>query len=84
MKKIDWNLSILGRLSIALLIIGIIIFLLWKFPIFTEVLGVVIISFIISYSIRPFHKFFMDRGLNRKLSALIVILSIILFVVIIL
>ncbi len=83
MKKIDLNWSNLGRLAIALLIIGIIIFLLWKFPIFTEVLGVVIISFIISYSIRPFHKFFMERGLNRKLSALIVILSIILFVVII-
>lgn len=83
MKKIDWNWSNLGRLAIALLIIGIIIFLLWKFPIFTEVLGVVIISFIISYGIRPFHKFFMERGLNRKLSALIVILSIILFVVII-
>lgn len=83
MKKIDWNWIILGKLAIALLIIGIIIFLLWKFPIFTEVLGVVIISFIISYSIRPFHKFFTERGLNRKLSALIVILSIILFVVII-
>lgn len=83
MKKIDLNWSNLGRLAIALLIIGIIIFLLWKFPIFTEVLGVVIISFIISYSIRPFHKFFTERGLNRKLSALIVILSIILFVIII-
>jgi len=83
MKKIDWNWNILGRLAIALLIIGIIIFLLWKFPIFTEVLGVVIISFIISYSIRPFHKFFTERGINRKLSALIVILSIILFVIII-
>lgn len=83
MNKIDWNWSILGKLAIALLSIGIIIFLLWKFPIFTEVLGVVTISFIISYSIRPFHKLFIKRGVNRKLSALIVILSILLFVVII-
>lgn len=83
MKKIDWNWSVISKLLITLLSIGVIVFLLWKFPIFTEVLGVVIISFIISYSIRPFHKFFMERGINRKLSAIIVILSIILFIAII-
>lgn len=83
MKKINWNWSVIGKLLIMLLSIGVIVFLLWKFPIFTEVLGVVIMSFIISYSIRPFHKFFIERGINRKLSALIVILSIILFIVII-
>jgi len=81
MKKIDWNWNVIGKLVIILLSIGIILFLLWKFPIFTEVLGVAIISFIISYSIRPFHKLFTERGVNRKLSALIVILSIILFIV---
>lgn len=81
MKRIDWNWNVISKLVITLLSVGIIIFLLWKFPIFTEVLGVIIISFIISYSIRPFHKLFTERGVNRKLSALIVILSIILFIV---
>jgi predicted PurR-regulated permease PerM len=83
MKRIDWHWSILGKLAISLLSIVIIIFLLRRFPIFTEVLGVVIISFIISYSIRPFYKFFMERGVNKKISALIVILSILLFIVVI-
>jgi len=81
MKRIDWNWNVISKLVITLLSVGIIIFLLWKFPIFTEVLGVIIISFIISYSIRPFYKLFTERGVNRKLSALIVILSIILFIV---
>ena len=83
MKRIDWHWGVLGKLAIALLSIVIIIFLLRRFPIFAEVLGVVIISFIISYSIRPFYKFFMERGINKKISALIVILSILLFIVVI-
>lgn len=80
MQKIKINWDIKRRIIIGLAFLLTAIFILWKFPIFKQLLGVVIISFIISYSIRPFHKFFTERGVSRKLSALIVILSILLFI----
>ncbi|MEG1255292.1 AI-2E family transporter [Clostridium sp.] len=80
MRKFNCKSTFIYKVLLTLLFIGLVIFLLWKYPIFKQLIGVIITSFIISYSIRPFHKFFTQRGVNRKLSALIVILSILAFV----
>ncbi|MEG0306969.1 MAG: AI-2E family transporter [Clostridium sp.] len=80
MRKFNWKSDIIYKIFIITISVGLMIFLLWKFPIFKQLIGVIIVSFIISYSIRPFHKFFTQRGINKKLSALIVILVILGFV----
>ncbi|WP_010292907.1 AI-2E family transporter [Clostridium senegalense] len=58
-------------------------FILKKFPIFLDLIMVVLLSFIISYSLRPYYKFLIKKGMNSRLSALVVILSIILGIIII-
>lgn len=72
MKKIKWNLKYI----IILLVAASIVFLYWRFPIFKELMGVVLISFIITYTLKPLQKLLMERGLNRKLSSIILVLGI--------
>ncbi|MBD8046227.1 MAG: AI-2E family transporter [Clostridium argentinense] len=62
------------------LIIFILVFILLmkRFPIFLDLIGVILVSFIISYSLRPYYKFLVRKGLNRRFSAVFVILTIIL------
>ncbi len=80
MQKINIKWGIIYRTIMILALVLLLMFILWKFPIFKEIIGVVIISFIISYSIRPMHKWLVERGISRKLSALIIILSILLLI----
>jgi len=69
---------------IALIIfIFAIILLIKRFPIFLDLIGVILISFIISYSLRPYYKFLIGKGFNRKFAAVFVILTIILSILLI-
>lgn len=78
MRKIKFKYK---NILITLAFIGLVIFLIWKFPIFLELFGVILISFIIAYSLRPFYKIFLRYGMNKKLSAIIVITLILLAMV---
>lgn len=81
MRKLKINTKLIIRLIIFLLAFITVIVLFDKYPIFKQLIGIIIISFIISYSMRPFQKLLTERGINRKLSAVVVIFTIIGFVV---
>nr|WP_244991459.1 AI-2E family transporter [Clostridium senegalense] len=81
MKKINKDKII--NVSFMIFILFGIYFILKKFPIFLDLIMVVLLSFIISYSLRPYYKFLIKKGMNSRLSALVVILSIILGIIII-
>lgn len=68
--------------KILCIILGIILFyFILKLPVFKNILYVIVLSFILAYSLRPLHKFLLNKGLNRKFSAaLLVILLISLFI----
>lgn len=83
MKKPKINSRIIIRWILIFLLCICIIFLFNKYPIFKQLIELIIISFIISYSIRPFQKLLTERGINRKISAIIVLLSIISFLIMI-
>lgn len=72
MKKIKINYKLIGILLFVILA-GIIFF---KFPIFKDLIGVIIAAFIITYSLRPIQKILIHKGINRKLSSLILIIGI--------
>lgn len=65
--------SFYKNIIITLIIVLIAVLLIWKVPIFLDLFGVILISFIIAYSLRPFYKMFTKRGINKKLSAILVI-----------
>lgn len=71
------------KLLIIVLVLAASIMIIFKFPIFLDLFGVILISFIISYSLRPFYKMFTKRGVNKKLSAILVITIIILAVILV-
>lgn len=71
------------KLLIIVLVLAASIMIILKFPIFLDLFGVILISFIISYSLRPFYKMFTKRGVNKKLSAILVITIIILAVILV-
>jgi predicted PurR-regulated permease PerM len=71
------------KLLIAALVLAVIVVVILKVPIFLDLFGVILISFIIAYSLRPFYKLFTKRGINKKLSAILVITIIILAIVVI-
>ncbi|WP_243151863.1 AI-2E family transporter [Clostridium senegalense] len=81
MKKINKNKII--NISFMIFILLGIYFILKKFPVFLDLTMVVLLSFIISYSLRPYYKFLIRKGMNSRLSALVVILSIMLGIIII-
>lgn len=83
MKKLKVNKQLIIRSIILITFLFCVIFLLNKYPIFKQLMGLVIISFIISYSMRPFQKLLTERGINRKISSVIVILTIVVFLVLI-
>jgi predicted PurR-regulated permease PerM len=60
-----------------------IILLIKRFPIFLNLIGVIVTSFIISYSLRPYYKFLISKGFNRRFAAIFVILTIILSILLI-
>lgn len=83
MKKLKLNTQLILSLAItAILVIGG-MFLINKYPIFKQLAGVILLSFIISYSMRPFQRFLTAHGMNRKISAIVVIVSIVGFVLIV-
>lgn len=77
MKKLKINKQIVIRGLILIFALVCMLLIFNKFPIFKQLIGLIIISFIISYSMRPFQKLLTERGINRKLSAVIVIMIII-------
>jgi predicted PurR-regulated permease PerM len=81
MRKIK---KLYKNLAIAVVLIAIIALLIWKVPIFLDLFGIILISFIISYSLRPFYKMFTKRGINKKLSAVMVITIILLAILLML
>lgn len=55
---------------IAVIILSVIII---KSTIIRETIGLVIISFIIAYTLKPINMFFIDKGVNKKVSSVIII-----------
>ncbi len=83
MKKFKLNMKLITRLSLVILALIVGIFLVNRYPIFKQLTGLLVMSFIISYSMRPFQKVLQDRGINRKISAIVIILTIVAFVLIV-
>lgn len=71
------------NILLTIAFIALVVILIWKVPIFLDIFGVILISFIIAYSLRPFYKIFLRKGLNKKLSAIIVISIILLAIALI-
>ncbi|GAA0734548.1 AI-2E family transporter [Clostridium oceanicum] len=65
-------------------ILGIILlfllFLIFKLRIIRELLNLILISFIFYYILKPVHKFLKSKGINNKVSALMLIIFSIIFV----
>lgn len=83
MKKFNLNMKFIARFSIAIVGLLVGVFIFNRYPIFKQLTGLLVISFIISYSMRPFQKILTQRGMNRKVSAIVVILSIVVFILIV-
>lgn len=83
MKKLKINKQLIIRIILLVFTFILGIFLFNEYPIFKQLIGLVMVSFIISYSMRPFQKLLTERGLNRKLSSVIVIFTIVGFLVMI-
>ncbi|ERI90337.1 hypothetical protein HMPREF1982_03940 [Clostridiales bacterium oral taxon 876 str. F0540] len=66
---------------IVSLIILLIIIISSKIPVVSEVYSLMLISFIISYSIRPIHKALVERGVHKSVSAIAIILLFIIIIV---
>lgn len=81
MKKLKINKQLIIKIILLFFTFILGVFLFNEYPIFKQLIGLVIISFIISYSMRPFQKLLTERGLNKKLSSVIVIFSIVGFLV---
>lgn len=81
MKKLKINKQLIIRIMLLSFTFILGVFLFNEYPIFKQLIGLVIISFIISYSMRPFQKLLTERGLNKKLSSVIVIFTIVGFLV---
>lgn len=84
MKKFKVHKKIIINWIVFVVLVILLVFIFNKFPIFKQLLGIIIVSFIISYSMRPFLKVLTERGLNKKISSVIVIFTIIGFGVIVL
>ncbi|MBL4935117.1 AI-2E family transporter [Clostridium sp. YIM B02515] len=67
MKKV-YKYSILFFIILAVIIVS------TRIPVVKEVYSLILISFIISYSLRPIHKAMVERGINNSASAIIIIL----------
>lgn len=76
MKNIKKYVNIL----FIILLIILVVFLFKRFSIFLDLLGIVLVSFIISYSLRPYYKALLRKKIKPKLAAAIVILSILAFI----
>lgn len=83
MLKIKINKKIIINSLLIIAVIIILYLLIRRFPIFVDLATVIIISFIISYSLRPYYKFLMNKGVNSKVAAIISLLTIILGIILI-
>lgn len=83
MKKLKIDSKLIIKVIIIFAVIALGIFIFNRYSIFKQLAGLIIISFIISYSMRPFQKLLTERGVNRKVSSIVVILTIIGFILII-
>lgn len=67
------------------LIISILVFLsvylLFKSPIIKELVYLILMSFIIAYSLRPLQLLLVRRGINRKLASIIILLSFLVIII---
>lgn len=60
---------------IILLILSVLLIILFiKSAMIREIAYLVVISFIIAYSIKPFHRNLVSRGLNRRISAVLLLI----------
>lgn len=66
------------------IVIAIFIFLIVKVTIIKEIISLIILSFILSYTLRPLYKALMERGIKPQNAALILILSLAIGAIIIL
>lgn len=69
---------------LCILIVFFAVFLILKIPIIKEITFIILIAFVLAYTLKPIQNLLMRKGLNCKTSALILILGLILGLVIIL
>jgi predicted PurR-regulated permease PerM len=74
MKKV-YKYLILFFIILAVIIISA------RMPVVREVYSLILLSFVISYSLRPIHKAMVERGINNSASAIIIILLLVLIAV---
>ncbi|WP_426349246.1 AI-2E family transporter [Alloiococcus sp. CFN-8] len=76
--------GIIKRIFVALLIPIMIILLLILYinsVVLRELIQIILSSYILAYVFRPFHRFLVNKGINKKLAAFGIILSIIIIVI---
>lgn len=62
--------------TLKVLIIAVILFLLYRLEVVREIVNLIVISFILSYSLKPIHKMLVEKGFNKKLAAALLILGV--------
>jgi predicted PurR-regulated permease PerM len=72
--QIKWN-NILKYIVIILIAI-LIVFLFIKVSILKEILYLFVVSFFITYALKPFHEKLVDMGVNRSVAAIILVFGI--------
>lgn len=75
MRRIKFRYRYIVLIAIVALLILLIVF----FPIFRQLAGVVLVSFIISYTLKPLQKFFISKGIRRKTAAILTIGIVVVF-----
>lgn len=73
MKK-KYKIILYGILLVFIIIIS------FKNSIIREMLYLLFISFIISYTLTPLHNMFIEKGLNKKLSAILLVIILLLLI----
>lgn len=83
MKLSEIRKNKLMKSSLYLFIIVIGIFIILKISILKEIMSLLLISFIIAYSLKPLQKILIEKGVKPKYSAALLILALFLGIVII-
>jgi predicted PurR-regulated permease PerM len=69
------------KICIISILIFLVIVIITKSDVVKEVLYLILISFLISYTIRPIHLRLFEKGVNKRLSAVILIAIIVLIII---
>lgn len=77
--KRTWDKIIINIVIIVITII--LVYFIFKISIIKELISVIFISFLLSYVLRPVQNFMYNKGVNKKIAAIVLILSIIAIIV---